>query len=124
MAEEAKVFVVMTHGPADPQRCATPFFMANVAAVMENEASVVFQIDGVLLMRKGVAESLTAFDSGKPIIDFIRDAKEAGVHMYCCSAALERYGLTETDLIDECDGVVGAAWMLNEALQADLVLSY
>ncbi|MGA7799707.1 MAG: DsrE family protein [Gammaproteobacteria bacterium] len=124
MADDAKMFVVMTHGPSEPQRCATPFYMANVAAVMENEAKVVFQIDGVLLMRKGIAESITAFEGGKPIIEFIREAKEAGVQLYCCSAALERYEMTEDDLIDECDGVVGAAWMLNESLEADLVLTY
>jgi uncharacterized protein len=124
MADDAKVFIVMTHGPGEPQRCATPFYMANVAAVMENAAKVVFQIDGVLLMRKGVAESLSAFEGGKPIIEFIREAKDAGVEFYCCSAALERYDMTEADLIDECDGVVGAAWMLNESLDSDLVLSY
>ncbi|MEJ2686739.1 MAG: DsrE family protein [Gammaproteobacteria bacterium] len=124
MADDAKVFIVMTHGPGEPQRCATPFYMANVAAVMENAAKVVFQIDGVLLMSKGVAESLAAFEGGKPIIDFIREAQDAGVEFYCCSAALERYELTEADLIDECNGVVGAAWMLNESLEADLVLSY
>lgn len=124
MAEEGNIFVFVTHGPQEPQRCATPFYMAHIAAVMDNEAKIVFQIDGVLLMKKGVSENLMALEGGKLIIEFIREAKEAGVEMYCCSAALELHGMTEDDLIEECDGVVGAAWMLDQAMDAQVVLNY
>jgi hypothetical protein len=98
--------------------------MANIAAAMDNEAQIVFQIDGVLLMKKGVAENLMAVEGGKLIIDFIREAKDAGVRMYCCSAALQLHGMSEDDLIEECDGVVGAAWMMDQALESDVVLTY
>jgi predicted peroxiredoxin len=124
MDDEGKVVVFVTTGPETPQRCATPFYMANMAAVMDNEAEVIFQIDGVLLMKKGVAEGLTAKEGGKQIIDFIRDAKEAGVELKVCSAALQLHDMTPDDLIEECDGVVGAAYMIDESLDADLVLCY
>jgi hypothetical protein len=124
MSDDGNVFVFVTHGPAAPQRCATPFYMANIAAAMDNEAQIVFQIDGVLLMKKGVAENLMAVEGGKLIIDFIREAKDAGVRMYCCSAALQLHGMSEDDLIEECDGVVGAAWMMDQALESDVVLTY
>jgi hypothetical protein len=124
MSDDSNVFVFVTHGPAAPQRCATPFYMANIAAAMDNEAQIVFQIDGVLLMKKGVAENLMAVEGGKLIIDFIREAKDAGVRMYCCSAALQLHGMSEDDLIEECDGVVGAAWMMDQALESDVVLTY
>lgn len=122
--DDGRMFIFVTHGPGAPQRCATPFYMSNIAAAMDNEARIVFQIDGVLLMKKGVAENLMAMEGGKLIIDFIREAKEAGVEMYCCSAALQLHGLTEEDLIEECDGVVGAAWMVDQALDANVVLTY
>lgn len=124
MADEGSAFIFVTHGPEMPQRCATPFYMASITAAMDGEAKIVFQIDGVLLMKKGVAENLMAMEGGKPIIDFIREAKEAGVEMYCCSAALQLHRLTPADLIEECDGVVGAAWMMEQALEADAVLTY
>lgn len=124
MESESKLLVFVTHGPAAPQRCATPFYMASVAAAMDGEAKLVFQIDGVLLMRKGVAENLRALEGGKLIIDFIREAKEAGTEFYCCSAALQLHGMTEADLIEECNGVVGAAWMMDQAQEADVVLTY
>ncbi len=114
----------MTSGPQTPQRCATPFYTATMAAVMDSEAAVYCQIDGALLMKQGVAESLEALEGGKSIIDFIRDAREAGVEIYVCSAAMQLHGMTEADLIEECTGVVGAAYMVEQGLEADLVLSY
>ena len=65
MVEEGKVTIFMTSGPDTPQRCATPFYMANVAVAMDNEAEMVFQIDGTLLMKKGLAENLEAKEDGK-----------------------------------------------------------
>ncbi len=85
---------------------------------------MIFQIDGVLLMKKGVAEGLTAKEGGKQIIDFIREAKEAGVTMRVCSAALQLHDMTPEDLIEECDGVVGAAYMVDRGLESSLVLCY
>ena len=124
MDDEGSLFIFVTHGPAAPQRCATPFYMAHIAAAMDHGAKIVFQIDGVLLMKKGVAEELRALEGGKLIIDFIREAKEAGVEFYCCSAALQLHNMTTDDLIEECDGVVGAAYMIDAGFDATMVLSY
>ncbi len=124
MDDEGKVLVFVTSGPETPQRCATPFYMANIATAMDNEAEMIFQIDGVLLLKKGVAEGITAKEGGKKIIDFIREAKEAGVEMRVCSAALQLHDMEPEDLIDECDGVVGAAYMTDQGLDADMVLCY
>ena len=123
-ADEGAVTVFVTTGPDLAQRCATPFYMASMAAVMDNEAEMIFQIDGVLLLKRGVAEGLTAKEGGKQIIDFIREAKEAGVTMRVCSAALQLHDMTPEDLIEECDGVVGAAYMVDRGLESDMVLYY
>ena len=124
MDDEGKLTVFVTSGPQTPQRCATPFYMANIAAAMDNEAEMIFQIDGVLLMKKGIAEHLFAKEGGKRIIDFIREAKEAGVEMKVCSAALLLHDMSEEDLIDECDGVVGAAYMVDIGMESNMVLNY
>jgi len=124
MDDDGKVVVFVTSGPETPQRCATPFYMASIAAAMDNEAELIFQIDGVLLMKKGVAETIVAKEGGKTILEFLREAKEAGAEMRVCSAALQLHDMTEDDLIEECDGVVGAAYMTDEGLDADLVLCY
>ena len=59
MSDEEKMTVFVTSGPETPQRCATPFY-GNIAAAMDNEAEMIFQIDGVLLAKKGVADKLMA----------------------------------------------------------------
>jgi predicted peroxiredoxin len=124
MDGEGKVVIFVTSGPETPQRCATPFYMASVAMAMDSEALMIFQIDGVLLLKRGVAEGIVAKEGGKRIIDFIREAKEADVEMKVCSAALQLHDMTPEDLIEECDGVVGAAYMTEEGLEADMVLCY
>ena len=124
MEEEGKVTVFVTCGPETPQRCATPFYMANIAAAMDSEAELIFQIDGVLLMKKGVADGIVAKEGGKKIMDFILEAKEAGVAMKVCSAALALHDMKEDDLIEQCDGVVGAAYMTDRGLDSNLVLCY
>ena len=122
--DDASFLIFMTSGPATPQRCATPFYMATVVAAMDGQAEIVFQIDGILLMKRGVAERLVAKEGGKTILDFIREAKQAGVTMKVCSAALQLHDMTETDLIPECDGVIGAAYMVDRSLECTHVLSY
>ena len=124
MVDEGKIVIFVTSGPDTPQRCATPFYMATVAAAMDHEAELIFQIDGVLLLKEGVAEGMKAKEGGKTILEFIRDAKDADVEMKVCSAALGLHDMTPDDLIEECDGVVGAAYMTEQGLEADMVLCY
>ncbi len=122
--DDASFLIFMTSGPGTPQRCATPFYMATVVAAMDGQAEIVFQIDGILLMKKGVADKLVAKEGGKTVLDFIREAKQAGVTMKVCSAALQLHDMTEADLIAECDGVIGAAYMVDRSLECTHVLSY
>ena len=44
MSDEEKMTVFVTSGPETPQRCATPFYMANIAAAMDNEAEMIFRL--------------------------------------------------------------------------------
>ena len=44
--------------------------------------------------------------------------------MRVCSAALQLHDMSEEDLIDECDGVVGAAYMVDIGMESNMVLNY
>jgi predicted peroxiredoxin len=122
--QAARVVVLVKSGPGTPEACATPFFMASAAAALEHEAEMVFQVEGVRLMVKGVADRLTAAEEGKPVAGFIREAKALGVRMRCCSGSLAARGLSQADLIPECDGLIGGAQIIELSLSADLVLCY
>ena len=122
--DEEKILIIMSTGPEKPSQCATPFFLATVGAAMEKEVIMIFNINGGLLMKKGVAENLAAKEGGKPIVEFLKQAKDLDVQMYCCSPSLDLHGFKEEDLREECDGVVGGAYLLNEAMDAAVVLNF
>ena len=71
MADD-KVLIIMTSGPDTPRRCATPFFFASLAAAMEYEVTMFFTIDGTLLLKKGMAETIYPKAGGKPVRTFSR----------------------------------------------------
>ena len=114
MADDA-VLIIMTSGPDTPRRCATPFFFASLAAAMEYEVNMFFTIDGTLLLKKGLAETVYPKAGGKPVSAFIQDALDAGVNFMACTASTELHDLTPEDLIDGVKMVGGATmWQLAE----------
>ncbi|MFN2118886.1 MAG: DsrE/DsrF/DrsH-like family protein [Anaerolineales bacterium] len=110
---EDKILIVMTSGPDTPRRCATPFFFATLATAMDYEVTMFFTIDGTLLLKKGMAETIYPKEGGKPVSDFLHDAQEAGVEFLACSASTELHDLKPEDLIDGVQMVGGARmWQL------------
>jgi predicted peroxiredoxin len=77
-------------------------------------------------MKKGVAEKLSIKDGDtKSIYDFIKEAHEAGVKFFCCSPNLDLHDMTPADLIPECQGIVGGAFLVEEIMETDCrVLTY
>ncbi len=114
MADDS-VLIIMTSGPDTPRRCATPFFFASLAAAMEYEVNMFFTIDGTLLLKKGLAETVFPKAGGKPVSAFIQDALDAGVNFMACTASTELHDLHAEDLIDGVKMVGGATmWQLAE----------
>jgi len=119
------VVIIMTSGPSTPQRCATPFYLGSLLAAMDAEVHIFFTMEGVRLMEKGVAEGLTAMEGGKHIIEFIRDAKRAGVTLHVCQPALPGYKIDrDLDLIGEVDHVSMAGMLADLILSCDKVFSF
>ena len=122
---EAKtVVIVMTSGPSTPQRCATPFYIGALLAAMDAEVVIFFTMEGVRLIRKGVPESLVAMEGGKRIIEFMRDAKSAGVRFHACNPALPGYEMEKDDLIPEIDEVSSGGALADMILSSDKVLFF
>ncbi|MDI6849694.1 MAG: DsrE family protein [Candidatus Saccharicenans sp.] len=122
MADD-KILIIMTSGPDTPRRCATPFFFATLATAMDYEVTMFFTIDGTLLLKKGLAETVFPREGGKSVREFLRDAIESGVKMTACTASLELHGLTPDDLIPEAR-LVGGASMWQMAEESKTVLTF
>jgi predicted peroxiredoxin len=122
MADD-NVLIIMTSGPDTPRRCATPFFFATLATAMDYEVTMFFTIDGTLLLKKGLAETVYPKAGGKPVSAFLQDALDAGVKMLACTASTELHDLQPSDLIDEVK-MVGGATMWQLAEDAKTVLTF
>ncbi len=121
--DEDRILIMMTSGPDTPRRCATPFFMATLAAAMEYDVTMFFTIDGTLLLKKGLAETVFPKAGGKSVASYLNEALEAGVKMTACSASTELHGLVPEDLIPEVKMVGGASfWQMSDG--AKTVVSF
>lgn len=123
----SKLIIVMANtDPRNGEELGAPIFQASVAAAMEYEVQVVCTAAAGRLMKKGVAEKLfVKAGSPKSVLDFIKDAHEAGVKFYCCSPNLDLFDMTEADLIPECSGIIGGAWLIDRVMQDEYrVLTY
>lgn len=126
MAEKLVIMMVNTD-PSNGEEMGAPIFQATVAAAMEYEVDVVCTATAGKLLKKGVAENLVVKQgSEKSVYDFIKDAHEAGVKFYCCSPNLDLFDMTEDDLIPECEGIVGGAYVIERVMEDDdtRVLTY
>lgn len=114
MADD-QVMIIMTSGPDTPRRCATPFFFASLAAAMDYDVTMFFTIDGTLLLKKGLAETIFPKAGGKSVGAFLNEAMEGGVKFLACTASTELHDLQPSDLIDGVKMVGGATmWQLSE----------
>jgi len=71
-----------------------------------------------------VAEHLTAIDGGKTIIEFMRDAKAAGVRFYLCRPALPGYEMEVDSVIDEVDELSSGGELADLILSCDKALFF
>lgn len=126
MARKLVIMLVNTD-PRNGEELGAPFFQASVAAAMDYEVEVICTATSGKLMKRGVAEALVVKPgSPKTVYDFIKDAHEAGVKFLCCSPNLDLFDMTEADLIPECSGIVGGAYVIEQIMEDDetRVLSY
>jgi predicted peroxiredoxin len=122
-----KLIIIMANtDPRNGEELGAPIFQATVAAAMEYEVEVICTATSGRLMKKGEAEKLFVKEgSPKSVLDFIKDAHEAGVKFSCCSPNLELFDMTQEDLIPECSGIVGGAYLIEQVMEEDCkVLTY
>jgi len=122
-----KLVIVLANTDArNEEELGAPFFQASVAAAMDFEVEVICTATAGRLLKKGVAEKLHVKEgSPKTVYDFIRDAHEAGAKFFCCSPNLDLFNMTKDDLIPECAGVVGGAYLIEQVMEDETkVLTY
>jgi predicted peroxiredoxin len=118
-----RLFILCTHGPEDAERATIPFVMATAAQASDVEVVMGFQVDGVWLAGKGVADQVTA-PGFPPLKDLVAAYQEAGGQMLVCGPCMKTRGVdTKPGLMDGTT-VVGAAVFVEEAMKATSTLIY
>jgi predicted peroxiredoxin len=120
------LIVLVNTDPRNHEELGSPFFQAAVAAAMDFEVEVVCTATAGRLMQRGVAAALEVkTGSKKSVYDFIQDAHELGVKFYACAGNLELFDLSAGELIPECAGMVGTAYLIDRVMSDEYrVLTY
>jgi len=115
-----KLLIVMSNSdPVNPEGCYAPLFQATIAAALSFDVEVVFTgISGQLAI-VGVAEKVEMnLDTHSTLYDIIKEAHHAGVSFKACNTSLKMAG---QDLIPEVEEKVGAAHVIDEAMDENTV---
>lgn len=119
-----KFVIMMTSGPNTPERCATPFYFATMAANADYDTTVYCTGMGTLLLKKGVAENVCPNgEGGQTVMFFMKMAMDAGVKMGACMPSMEMHRMTKDDLIPEAE-LVSAAAGFEVVAGADKLISF
>jgi predicted peroxiredoxin len=120
------LIVLMNTDPRNVEELGAPFYHAAVAAAMDYEVDVVCTATAGKLMVKGVAQALRIkADSDKTVYDWIKEAHDQGARFWACPANLDLFDVGEDDLIPECNGMMGAAAMIQDIMDGECrVLTY
>jgi uncharacterized protein len=111
------LIVLMNTDLRNTEELGAPFYYAAVAAAMDYEVDVVCTATAGKLMLKGVAEKLCVKPGdSKTVYDWIREAHDQGARFWACPANLDLFDKTESDLIPECKGLMGAAAMIADIM--------
>lgn len=116
------VIVVWSCGPDRPGGAvlaAAPFVYALAARALDREVEMHFTSSAVRWLVAGEADgAFTDRARSKTVGDFIREAHAAGVKLYACAMARHEHARDET-LIEEIEGVAGAATVVDSAAEPD-----
>ncbi|HTV12479.1 MAG TPA: DsrE family protein [Acidimicrobiales bacterium] len=122
MAEVEKLVLMVTHGPDEPELASIPFALAGAALASDVEVVMGFQADGCLLMKKGVAEGVSA-PGFTPLGELLPVLQELGASFLVCAPCLKSHGIDESEFVDGTE-VVASARFVAEITSATNCLVY
>lgn len=118
-----KLVIICTCGPEDAERATLALAMATTGQASEMEVVLGLQADGVLLMKKGVAEQITTPEF-PPFPEMLEEFIEGDGTIYLCApCVIARQLDPEADLIPGAR-LAKASALIAEIAESDFVVSY
>ncbi|MHA2396308.1 MAG: DsrE family protein [Candidatus Thorarchaeota archaeon] len=119
----ASLYIIGQWGPEAAERCYGPFVTGTTAQAQDIETTIFLMMDGVMLLKKGMAEKVKA-PGFPPLPDLVDSFLEAGGKLQVCSNSVEFRGITQEDLRDPRIEIAGAATMVDDALNHDATMTF
>ena len=115
-----KLLIIMSNSdPAKPEGCYAPLFQATIAAALSHDVEVILTgISGQLAIGDNAEKAEVNLESHRTIHDIIKEAHQAGVTFKACNTSLEMAG---EEMIEEIEERVGAAYVIDEAMDENTV---
>lgn len=123
MSVQRLVIVLWSCGPDRPggaQLAAAPFVYALAARALEIDVEMHFTSTAVRWLIAGEADGAhTDLACTRTVLDYLREARAAGVRLYACAMALHEHGAGRA-LIAEAEGIAGATTVVGAAVEPDV----
>jgi uncharacterized protein involved in oxidation of intracellular sulfur len=117
-----KLVIIATCAEESPDKATIPFVMGAAALAMDVEATIILQVTGVYLAKKGYPDHVHA--SGFPPLVELQEAFfEGGGKLMVCSPCIEARKIEPDDLLPEASVIAGAT-LVSEILSATNVVTY
>lgn len=117
-----KLVFMVTHGPEEPERATIPFATAVSAQAAGIEVVMGFQVEGVLLLKKGYAEQVAA-PGFVPLKDLMEIYQSNGGKLLACGPCVASRGIDPSDFVEGV-AVVNAPTFIEQFVTATNVLVY
>jgi uncharacterized protein involved in oxidation of intracellular sulfur len=123
-SQEEKILYIGTCAAENPEKAAMPFVMANAALVLDIQATICLQGNGVYLAYKGYAEKMPPPGGFPPVKKLLYDFLELGGRLLVCVPCIKERHIDEgSELVDGAQTT--AAGKLNiEATESQAVFVY
>lgn len=122
MSEAEKLVIMVTHGPSEPELASIPFALAGGAVASDVQVVLGFQAEGCLLVKKGVAETVSA-PGFTPLGELLPVLVEEGAKLLVCAPCVQSRGLSAEDLVEGTE-IVASARFVAEITSATNALVY
>lgn len=115
-----KLLIVMSNSdPLKPEGCYAPLFQATIAAALSHDVDVVLTGTSAQLALVDIAKKVEVnLDTHSTLYDIIHEAHHAGVNFKVCNTSLQ---MAAAELIDEVEERVGAAYVIDEAMDDNTI---
>ena len=117
-----KLLFIVTHATDDTERATVPFVLGTTALVSDIDATILLQMEGAWLAKKGQAQ-LVNDPAFPPLADLMAKFQESGGRIMVCGPCAKKRGLVLEDLADGIT-IVNAPTIVKEIGEARSVLVY